>query len=258
MDRLPAPQRRITWLNNLAEWAGRKFKRPPWVALPMALFIATLICALFGFIWDVSLHIGKGRDPGPLANPAHYFILFGLFLLFIAGCLACVLPYDKPGPVGRAHHPQLVRARRRHPDGRLRPVRADSAFRSTTSGTASSARTSRCGGPTHLMMIGGAGFSTLSAIMLNHEGLQGDGRRRADRRHRLKFVQYLGFGGIVVGLSVYQIEFDFGVPQFRQVFEPMLIAARRRSASSRPASCWVAARRSSPRCWRSCCAAAWR
>ena len=65
----------------------------------MALFIATLICALFGFIWDVSLHIGKGRDPGPLANPAHYFILFGLFLLFVAGCLACVLPYDKPGPV---------------------------------------------------------------------------------------------------------------------------------------------------------------
>jgi hypothetical protein len=64
-------QRRITWLNSLAEWAGRKFKRPPWVALPMALFIATLICALFGFIWDVSLHIGKGRDPGPLANPAH-------------------------------------------------------------------------------------------------------------------------------------------------------------------------------------------
>ena len=91
-------QRRITWLNNLAEWAARKFKRPPWVALPMALFITTLICALFGFIWDVSLHIGKGRDPGPLANPAHYFILFGLFLLFIAGCLACVLPYDKPGP----------------------------------------------------------------------------------------------------------------------------------------------------------------
>ena len=71
----------------------------------MALFIATIICALFGFIWDVSLHIGKGRDPGPLANPAHYFILFGLFLLFVAGCLAMVLPYDKPGPCGGPHHP---------------------------------------------------------------------------------------------------------------------------------------------------------
>ncbi len=41
----------------------------------------------------------------------------------------------------------------------------------------------------------------------------------------LKFVKYLGFGGILIGLSVFQIEFDFGVPQFRQVFEPMLIAA---------------------------------
>ena len=30
---------------------------------------------------------------------------------------------------------------------------------------------------------------------------------------------------MLVGLSVYQIEFDFGVPQFRQVFQPMLIAA---------------------------------
>ena len=89
--------KRITWLKNIAERGGNRFKRPPWVALSIMLFSATLICALFGFIWDVSLHIGKGRDPGPLANPAHYFILFGLFLLFIAGVLAVVIPYDKPG-----------------------------------------------------------------------------------------------------------------------------------------------------------------
>ena len=61
--------RKITWLNSLAEWSGRKFKRPPWVALPIALFIATIICALFGFIWDVSLHIGNGRDPGAAGQP---------------------------------------------------------------------------------------------------------------------------------------------------------------------------------------------
>ncbi|PRC46617.1 hypothetical protein C6A85_89180, partial [Mycobacterium sp. ITM-2017-0098] len=39
------------------------------------------------------------------------------------------------------------------------------------------------------------------------------------------FVQYLAFAGVLIGASVYQIEFDFGVPQFRQVFQPMLIAA---------------------------------
>jgi hypothetical protein len=217
-------QRRITWLNNLAEYAARKFKRPPWVALPMALFITTLICALFGFIWDVSLHIGKGRDPGPLANPAHYFILFGLFLLFIAGCLACVLPYDKPGPSA---------------------VRITSSWYAPVGGILMAG----CGlyallgfplddiwhrifgqdvtlwGPTHLMMIGGAGFSTLSALMLNHEGLKAMGDDAPTDSFFVKFIQYLGFGGIIVGLSVFQIEFDFGVPQFRQVFEPMLIAA---------------------------------
>jgi hypothetical protein len=75
------------------------------------------------------------------------------------------------------------------------------------------------------MVIGGAGFSTLSAIMLNHEGLEAMGDDAPTGGIFIKFVQYLGFGGIVVGLSVYQIEFDFGVPQFRQVFEPMLIAA---------------------------------
>lgn len=217
-------QRRITWLNNLAEYAGRKFKRPPWVALPLALFITTLICALFGFIWDVSLHIGKGRDPGPLANPAHYFILFGLFLLFIAGCLACVLPYDKPGPSA---------------------VRITKTWYAPVGGILMAG----CGlyaligfplddmwhrifgqdvtlwGPTHLMMIGGAGFATLTAILINHEGQRSMDPDAPTGGPFIKFVQYLGFAGILVGLSVFQIEFDFGVPQFRQVFEPMLIAA---------------------------------
>lgn len=59
-------QRRITWLQNLADKIGNKFNRPPWVALQICLFVSTIVAALFGFIWDVSLHIGKGRDAGPL------------------------------------------------------------------------------------------------------------------------------------------------------------------------------------------------
>ena len=38
--------------------------------------------------WDISLHIDNGRDAGPLANPAHYLILFGLFGIFAAGFLS--------------------------------------------------------------------------------------------------------------------------------------------------------------------------
>jgi hypothetical protein len=216
--------RRITWLDSLAGWAARRFKRPPWVALPMALFIATLICALFGFIWDVSLHIGKGRDPGPLANPAHYFILFGLFLLFVAGCMACVLPYDKPGP-------SAVRITRNWyaPVGGILMagcgLYALLGFPLDDIWHRIFGQDVTLWGPTHLMMIGGAGFATLSAIMLNHEGLKAMGDDAPTGGIGIKFVQYLGFGGVLIGLSVFQIEFDFGVPQFRQVFQPMLIAA---------------------------------
>jgi hypothetical protein len=216
--------RRITWLNDLAEWAARKFKRPPWVALPMALFIATLICALFGFIWDVSLHIGKGRDPGPLANPAHYFILFGLFLLFIAGCMACVLPYDKPGPSAV----RITRTWYAPVSGILMAgcgLYALTGFPLDDVWHRIFGQDVTLWGPTHLMMIGGAGFSTLTALMLNHEGRKAMGEDAPPDGIAVKFIQYLGFGGVVVGLSVYQIEFDFGVPQFRQVFQPMLIAA---------------------------------
>ena len=215
---------KISWLTSLGDWTGRRFKRPSWVALPIAMFVASIICALFGFIWDVSLHIGNGRDDGALANPAHYFILIGLFGIFVAGCTAMVLPFDKPGPAA---------------------VRITDNWSAPVGGIVMAG----CGlyalmgfplddiwhrifgqdvtlwGPTHLMMIGGAGFSTLAAAYLELEGKRAVGPDAPRDGIGLKFVQYLAFAGVLSGMSVYQIEFDFGVPQFRQVFQPMLIAA---------------------------------
>ena len=63
----------------------------------------SLLIALFGMYWDISLHIDDGRDPGPLANPAHYFILFGLFGIFAAGFAAIALPREQPGPAAIRH-----------------------------------------------------------------------------------------------------------------------------------------------------------
>jgi hypothetical protein len=216
--------RKITWLTSLADWSGRRFKRPPWVALPVAMFIASIICALFGFIWDVSLHIGNGRDDGALANPAHYFILIGLFGIFVAGCTAIVLPYDRPGP-----------AAVRITDNWYAPVGgivmagcgvyALLGFPLDDMWHRIFGQDVTLWGPTHLMMIGGAGFSTLSALYLEHEGRKARTEDTPPDGIGLKFVQYLAFAGVLIGASVYQIEFDFGVPQFRQVFQPMLIAA---------------------------------
>ncbi len=216
--------RKITWVNSFAEWTGRRFKRPPWVALPIALFIATIICALFGFIWDVSLHIGKGRDPGPLANPAHYFILVGLFLLFVAGCAAIVLPYEKPGPFAV----RITRDWYAPVGGVLMAgcgLYALMGFPLDDVWHRIFGQDVTLWGPTHLMMIGGAGFSTIAALFLEYEGQRALGDGAPKEGLGLAFVKYLGFAGVVIGMSVFQIEFDFGVPQFRQVFEPMLIAA---------------------------------
>jgi hypothetical protein len=217
-------QRKITWLMNLAERLGTKFKRPPWVALQVFLFTATIIAALFGFIWDVSLHIGKGRDPGPLANPAHYFILFGLFLLFIAGTLSMVLPYDKPGKAAV----RITRTWYVPVGGLLMAVcglYALIGFPLDDIWHRIFGQDVTLWGPTHLMLIGGAGLSLIAVLLLEYEGRRAmpDGDVNDDT-FVLKLLRYLSFAGLFIGLSVFQIEYDFGVEQFRLVLQPMMIA----------------------------------
>lgn len=221
---------RITWLARVGDWLGEKFDRPSWVALPVLVFTTSIICALFGFIWDVSWHIGNGRDPGPLANPAHYFIVIGLFGIFLAGAIAVVMPFDKPGPAAV----RITRDWSAPVGGVLMAgcgLYALIGFPLDDIWHRIFGQDVTLWGPTHLMMIGGAGFSLFAVLMLEYEG----GRvmpdtpeegtfARAERRF-IRFLRYLSCGGLLIGMSVYQIEFDFGVPQFRLVFQPMLIAA---------------------------------
>lgn len=214
--------RRITWLDTLANKVGTKMNRPPWVALPTLLFTSTIICAMFGFIWDVSLHIGKGRDSGPLANPAHYFILVGLFLLFIAGSLAIILPYEKPGPAAL----KITRTWYAPVGGVLMAacgLYALIGFPLDDVWHRIFGQDVTLWGPTHLMLIGGAGLSLVAVLLLEHEGrvAMGPDSEIAPR----KVLRYFAFGGLVIGLSVFPVEYDFGIEQFRLVLHPMLIAA---------------------------------
>ena len=162
--------RKITWLQTIADAASRALDRPPWVALPLVTFVGTILTAFFGFIWDVSLHIGRGRDNGPLANPAHYFILVGLFLLFITGMLAMILPRDeKPGraaikitrtwyvPVGGV----LVAGAGLYA---LIGFPLDDVWHRIFGQDVT------LWGPTHLMLIGGAGLSLIGVLLLDYEG----------------------------------------------------------------------------------------
>ncbi|MFI9400613.1 hypothetical protein [Nocardia sp. NPDC052316] len=217
--------RRITWLKNAADRLGQLGNRPGWVALPLAVFITTILTALLGFIWDVSLHIGKGRDEGPLANPAHYFIMIGLFFLFIAGMLAVVLPLDeKPGPAAI----RITRTWYAPVGGVLMAavgLYALIGFPLDDIWHRLFGQDVTLWGPTHLMLIGGAGLSLVAVLLLEFEGrLDRPDPDRADGR-LLWVFRVFAFGGLLIGMSVYQVEFDFGVEQFRLVFQPMLIVA---------------------------------
>jgi hypothetical protein len=206
---------------------GKATGVPPWVALPTVLTTASLLCALFGMLWDISLHIDVGRDPGPLANPAHYFILFGLFGVFAGGIFACAMPLgEKPGPAA-------VRFIRGWdvPVGGL--LLTGAGFYALLGFPLDDIWHRLFGqdvtlwGPTHLMLITGAGLSIIGLLILEQEGHGGlstdDGDRKVGQVTR--FVrQASAMGGLLLGLSVFQGEFDFDVEQFRLVLAPFMIA----------------------------------
>ncbi|GAB2661498.1 hypothetical protein GCM10027271_20330 [Saccharopolyspora gloriosae] len=197
---------------------------PGWVALPQIVAMISLLTALLGMYWDISLHITQGRDEGPLANIAHYPILIGLFGLFTAGMLAVVLPKDEP--VGGA----AVRITRDWYAPVSGLLLAGAGFYALLGFPLDDVWHRIFGqdvtlwGPTHLMLIGGAGLSLVAVALLEREGRLA----RSDLGEPGALPRFahrgMAIGGLLVGLSVFQAEFDFGVQQFRMVHQPFLIA----------------------------------
>ncbi|MEU5882997.1 hypothetical protein [Spirillospora sp. NPDC047279] len=219
---------KITVLTRLAALAQRGPGRglPGWAALPSIVAMLSLITALLGMYWDISLHISHGRDEGPLANIAHYPILIGLFGIFTAGVLAVTLPKgERPG--GAA-----VRITRHWyaPAGGV--LLAGAGFYALLGFPLDDVWHRIFGqdvtlwGPTHLMLIGGAGLSLVAMMILEREGRRArqdvPGSQPAAWQRWVR--RGMMSGGLLIGLSVFQAEYDFGVPQFRLVHQPFLIA----------------------------------
>jgi hypothetical protein len=207
-------------LERWAGFAGRVGGLPAWVALPSALCTGSLITALLGMYWDISLHIDQGRDPGPLANPAHYLILFGLFGIFAAGFLAMAIPKEKPCPTAirlfEGWHAPLGGVLMAAAGGfALIGFPLDDVWHRLFGQDVT------LWGPTHLMLIGGASISLIGQGILLAEGTRS---RPKGRERGLPLRRAALAGGFLIGLSTFQAEFDFGVPQFDFLFQPLLIA----------------------------------
>jgi hypothetical protein len=216
---------RVKILQRLADHSERASGMPGWVAFPSGIATLSLLTAVFGMYWDISIHIDNGRDAGPLANPAHYFILAGLFGIFSAGFFAMVLPKEKPSTVairiGRDWWAPL--------GGVL--ICACGAF-SLIGFPLDDIWHRLFGqdvtlwGPTHLMLIGGAAMTLVGIAVLTVEGMRANAAAEeplVELAHT-KFARAVAMtGGLMLGLSTFQAEFDFGVPQFQLIFQPLML-----------------------------------
>ena len=214
---------RVKLLSRLGLVSERVSGLPPWCSLPIGVLSGALITAVFGMYWDISTHLDAGRDDGPFANVSHYFILVGLFGVFFAGLLAIFLPTETPGP-------SAVRM----PGGLEAPL--GGVLILFCSGIALTGfplddlwhrifgQDVTLWGPTHLLLFGGASMSTLGAMVLLTEGATAAREVRPGRVTRnVRIMQVLLGGAFLIGLSTFQGEFDFAVPQFRLVFHPVLL-----------------------------------
>src|SRR4051812_34597209 len=215
---------RIKWVGRLASFAERETGVAGWSSLPGAMLGISLLTAVFGMYWDISLHIDNGRDPGPLANPAHYFILVGLFGVLASGVLSIALTgADKPS-----------KGAVRLPNGWWAPLGAVViiacgavsllAFPLDDIWHRLFGQDVTLWGPTHLLLIGGASFSILGQWILDQEGHRAS-KGKARQGSPWIYVRNVSLvGSLLVGLSTFQAEFDFSVPQFRLVWQPLLLA----------------------------------
>ncbi|MDP3891998.1 MAG: hypothetical protein Q8Q44_12270, partial [Nocardioides sp.] len=183
---------------------------PRWVGLPSYLLVLSLLSAGFGVWWDVPIHMQNGRDEGPLANPSHYFIFFGILGFLHAGILSMALARD-PLPRGAVRLSPSWRV----PRGSL--VALGAGLIALVGFPADDLWHRLFGqdvtewGPTHVMMIGGAVTCILAVPLLYAEAHQVGAPGTRTRVGRLR-------GAIALSLCIipmaFQMEFDLGVPQY--------------------------------------------
>ena len=205
-----------TLVGRAADAVATRDGSPRWFALPLAVSVAGALSGAVGLYWDVSFHIAMGRDEGPLANPAHYFIFVGLIAIFAGGALALALSDDR-----------LPR----------RTLRITSTWRvplGPAVGTAV-ALFALLGfplddlwhrlfgqdvtewGPTHVLMIGGTLMLPYTMLLTCAEARQvGASRLRAT-------FEWTAILILAAGPVAFLLEFAFGVPQFPLVNDPVVL-----------------------------------
>ena len=214
-------------LRRLEASAERLVGIPGWAALPGIAAIAAALVTIWGATWDIGLHIDVGRDEGPLGTAAHYPLLIGLLSMFLIGLLAIGM-----APTGdRRKSPVSFRL------PGLGAVPAAAVLLAAASAFAMIGfplddlwhrlfgQDVTLWGPTHTMFIGGVLVAGCGAVLLLVEGARTVGREPFGGGGLLRRPLAAVLAGIFLYLWTATLhEFNWGVPQYREVWQPMLLA----------------------------------
>jgi hypothetical protein len=204
-------------VHRLVRYEERASGVPGRYITPVIVAGIALQVAVLGMYWDIGYHIDHGRDQGVI-TPPHMFIVAGLQGIVLAALLHGVMR----GPAARNERRLRALGLRMSPGGIVMLVCGGIAllgFPLDAGWHALFGEDVTLWGPTHLFMIGGAGVSTLGMWMVMRQGFELGRPRRISRRAQARVA-----GALLIGLSTFQAEFDFGVPQFQLLYQPVLIA----------------------------------
>lgn len=190
-------------------------KIPGWASVSVGMATFGLLVAGMGFYNDVAWHVRLGRDDELFTAP-HTAIVFGLLFILSAGVHGIAI-----ATVDRI--PTRLRIGRVRVPWSMIPMTLLGA--SAVAGFPLDDLWHRAYGidvtmwsPTHLLMIVGASLSPIASWLALAEA----GVKPSDGRWA-RGVHVAVASLVLLGLSSVQGEFAFGVPQFQQLYHPILV-----------------------------------
>lgn len=202
LERIPDALQRLTGI-------------PGWAAAAVGTTFMGLLIAGEGFYSDVAWHIALGRDEVLFTAP-HAAIVVGLgFILVAAGLgtlFATVQQVDTPLRLGGVRVPYSMLPLFLLGSGALTGFPLDELWHARYGVDVT------MWSPTHMLLILGASLSGIAAWLVLAEA------RVSPTDGRWARAIHVVAGGLAfAGLTSAQGEFDFGVPQFQQIFHPVLV-----------------------------------
>ncbi|MDQ6613361.1 MAG: hypothetical protein M3083_00970 [Actinomycetota bacterium] len=213
----PQPTMRTFFFGQISDSLRRATGFPGWSMAGVLSGLWSLLVLVIGFYWDVAWHIDNGRDTQLFTVP-HVMILVGLAgLIYTAGLTVLFASLEdadvglRIGPVRVPWSALLLLALG---GGAIAAFPLDNLWHKAYGIDVT------LWSPTHLQLVAGGSLGTIGLFLLCAEALPFARPSQLGRG-----IYALTTGTMLVGLSTFQGEFDFGVPQFQALYFPLLITA---------------------------------